>query len=109
MTIRRSIALLVSAAAVIAAAACSSPTAPKGCDVITIDVEGSELEVLRGAEQTLRALRPIVFVSVHPEFMRERWGQTPDDLLVQMEMWDYIPTYLGYDHEQHWIFKPRPR
>jgi hypothetical protein len=35
MTIRRSIALLVSAAAVIAAAACSSPTAPKGCDVVT--------------------------------------------------------------------------
>lgn len=35
MTIRRSIALLVSAAALIAAAACSSPTAPKGCDVVT--------------------------------------------------------------------------
>ena len=34
MTIRRSIALLVSAAALIAAA-CSSPTAPKGCDVVT--------------------------------------------------------------------------
>jgi hypothetical protein len=35
MTIRRSIALLVSAAALIAVAACSSPTAPKGCDVVT--------------------------------------------------------------------------
>jgi len=35
MTIRRSIALLISAAAVVAAAACSSPTAPKGCDVVT--------------------------------------------------------------------------
>jgi hypothetical protein len=35
MTIRRSVALLVSAAALIAAAACSSPTAPKGCDVVT--------------------------------------------------------------------------
>jgi hypothetical protein len=35
MTIRRSIALLVSAAAVLAAAACSSPTAPKGCDIVT--------------------------------------------------------------------------
>jgi hypothetical protein len=36
MTIRRSIALLVSAAALVAAAACSSPTAPsKGCDVVT--------------------------------------------------------------------------
>jgi hypothetical protein len=35
MTIRRSIALLVSAAALVAAAACSSPTAPKGCDIVT--------------------------------------------------------------------------
>ncbi len=34
MTIRRSVALLISAAALIAAA-CSSPTAPKGCDVVT--------------------------------------------------------------------------
>jgi hypothetical protein len=35
MTIRRSIALLVSAA-VLVAAACSSPTAPtKACDVVT--------------------------------------------------------------------------
>jgi hypothetical protein len=35
MTIRRSIALLVSVAAVLAAAACSSPTAPHGCDIVT--------------------------------------------------------------------------
>jgi hypothetical protein len=35
MTIRRSIALIVSAAALVAAAACSSPTAPKGCDIVT--------------------------------------------------------------------------
>jgi hypothetical protein len=35
MTIRRSIALVLSAAAVLAAAACSSPTAPKGCDIVT--------------------------------------------------------------------------
>jgi hypothetical protein len=35
MTIRRSIALLISAAALLAAAACSSPTAPHGCDVVT--------------------------------------------------------------------------
>jgi hypothetical protein len=35
MTIRRSIALVVAAAAMIAVAACSSPTAPKGCDVVS--------------------------------------------------------------------------
>lgn len=37
MTIRRSVALLISAAALLAAA-CSTPTAPapKGCDVVTV-------------------------------------------------------------------------
>lgn len=35
MTIRRSIALVVAAAALLATAACSSPMAPKGCDVVT--------------------------------------------------------------------------
>ena len=36
MTIRRTITLLVSAAALIAVAACSSsPTGPKGCDIVT--------------------------------------------------------------------------
>jgi len=35
MTLRRSITLLVSAAALIAAAACASPTAPHGCDIVT--------------------------------------------------------------------------
>lgn len=37
MTIRRSITLLVTTAAVIFAAACAnSPTSPKGCDVVTM-------------------------------------------------------------------------
>jgi len=36
MTLRRSITLLVAAAALVAAACSSSPTAPKGCgDIIT--------------------------------------------------------------------------
>lgn len=76
-------------------------------NVITMDVEGSELLALQGARQTLLAFRPTVFVSVHPEFMRDRYGHTSDDLLVLMtHLHGYEAHYLGFDHEQHWMFRP---
>ena len=38
-------------------------------EVIKIDVEGSELSVLRGAHQTLEACGPTIFLSVHPRHL----------------------------------------
>jgi FkbM family methyltransferase len=35
-------------------------------EVIKIDVEGYEIHVLRGMEQLLRTVKPVVFLSVHP-------------------------------------------
>lgn len=76
--------------------------------VITIDVEGAELEVLQGAAGTLWALRPLVFVSVHPQFMWDRYGQTSDDLMVLMtKLLNYEAKHLHTDHEEHWCFRPR--
>jgi hypothetical protein len=42
-------------------------TAP---DVMKIDVEGAELDVLRGAEAALRSKHPRVFLSVHSDELR---------------------------------------
>ena len=42
-------------------------------DAITVDVEGFEMAVMRGAEKTLRKHRPLVWISVHPDLM-ERAG-----------------------------------
>lgn len=41
--------------------------------VITMDVEGAEFEVIKGAEKTLKEKKPIIFMSLHPEFMFESY------------------------------------
>lgn len=74
--------------------------------VITIDTEGSELRVLRGAEETLTKHRPIVFVSVHGEFMFEQYEDQEEDLHKFMKDRGYHGTFLTKDHEEHWLFHP---
>ncbi|HEY3350319.1 MAG TPA: FkbM family methyltransferase [Thermoanaerobaculia bacterium] len=39
-------------------------------DVIKIDVEGAELDVLRGAEAVLKAKHPRIFLSIHSDELR---------------------------------------
>jgi FkbM family methyltransferase len=73
-------------------------------DVVTIDVEGAELEVLRGAERILATSRPLVYASVHPDFMRQMYGQAPADLDAFMEGFGYARTELAHDHEQHILY-----
>lgn len=79
--------------------------------VITMDVEGSELHVLRGATDTLVQHRPHVFVSIHPEFMAHHYGINNAVAEVRAHLY-----YAGYpedrhqflciDHEHHWWFRP---
>lgn len=73
-------------------------------DAITIDVEGSEAKVLAGAERILEKYRPLVWVSVHPDFMAQMYGQTPDDLFKLMESVGYERRHLATDHEEHYVF-----
>lgn len=75
-------------------------------DVITMDVEGAELEVLRGAYRVLRYVRPTVFVSIHPEFMHHNWGYEAEHLHKYMAKVGYTGTHLATDHEQHFVFEP---
>lgn len=73
--------------------------------VITMDVEGSELEVLRGASGLLRGPRPVVFVSVHPESMLAHYGQYQNELNFYMKQLGYCGDFLAHDHEAHWVFQ----
>lgn len=77
-------------------------------DLIVMDIEGAEYQALLGAERLLREVRPTLAISVHPEFMRDRFGDTPDDLLVLLEKADYEVRYLGFTHEYHHLAKARP-
>ncbi len=74
-------------------------------DAITIDVEGSELRVLRGAERLLLEHQPLVWVSTHPVEM-DRYDDDEADLLIFMSDCGYRFTHLATDHEEHWMFTP---
>jgi FkbM family methyltransferase len=73
---------------------------------ITLDIEGAELQALRGAEMTLRNHRPLVWVSVHDDFMRDLYNDRPRTLNKFMLECGYEPTYLCNDHEAHWFWSP---
>jgi FkbM family methyltransferase len=73
---------------------------------ITIDVEGAELAVLRGAFDTLREHAPHVWVSIHPDLMARDYGANDTDLHTHMADLGYASDHLGTDHEQHWHFVP---
>jgi FkbM family methyltransferase len=76
--------------------------------VLTMDVEGAEHLVLRGASKTLQEHRPIVFVSIHDLFMDHHYGVAhgTDVIRAFMEAERYEEHYLCTDHEAHWMFTP---
>lgn len=75
--------------------------------IITFDVEGSEWQVLRGAENVLRHYRPTLFASIHPEFMFHQWGEYSRDLRDWIIDIGYQETILDYQHELHTMYTPR--
>ena len=74
-------------------------------NLITIDVEGSELNVLKGAEEILKDKKPLVYVSIHVPALKDFFNLTPKDLHTYMESLGYQGQLLAIDHEEHWLFK----
>lgn len=73
-------------------------------DVITVDVEGGELAVLRGAARILTALRPLVYVSEHDDFLPQ-YGHTTDELVGFMAGCGYRRVVLDEPgHERHVVY-----
>lgn len=74
--------------------------------VITMDVEGSEFEVLKGAEQTIRKHKPVILLSLHPEFLFNYWGMYAAEVRRWIKDLGYNEELLDYQHEVHLIYTP---
>lgn len=73
-------------------------------DALNIDVEGAELEVLKGSFNTLNEIKPLVWLSVHPDLMERDYGHQPGEVKKFMRDLGYVGRLLGTDHEQHWFY-----
>lgn len=74
--------------------------------IITFDCEGSDWEVMKGAEQTLIKHKPVIFASIHPEFMFHQFGQYSSDFRNWIKGFGYKETLLDYKHEVHILYEP---
>lgn len=72
--------------------------------VITFDVEGSEWEVLKGAEETLKKYKPKIWASIHPEFMYGQYKQYSRDFRNWIIGLGYTEEILDYQHELHCLY-----
>lgn len=74
-------------------------------DVITMDCEGAEFEVIKGGIETLKTKKPVIFMSIHPEFMFETYKHTGEwkEKLGEEKQWtvQLLRTVdeCGYRHE----------
>lgn len=73
-------------------------------DALTLDVEGSEMEVIKGAQRTLEEHKPLVWISVHPEFMFDQYGAYEGELHTLLHQHGYVKHHLAFDHEHHWLY-----
>jgi len=70
--------------------------------IIKIDVEGWELEVLKGAENILARYRPLLFLSLHPEALA-RLHTSSDVVQAWLEERGYCLQVIATDHEIHLV------
>lgn len=74
--------------------------------VITFDCEGSDWQLMKGAEQILRKYKPKIWASIHPEMMFHQWGQYSRNFRDWIIDFGYDEQYLAYDHELHMYYSP---
>ena len=71
---------------------------------LSMDVEGSEWEVLQGAEQVLRTYHPKIWLSLHPEFLFGQYNKYSYEVRRWLMDMGYTETLLDYQHEAHFFY-----
>ncbi len=74
--------------------------------VVKIDVEGAELDVLRGAERLLSEARPVLFLSLHAGPLAAL-GLTPADVMAWLDARRYGCEVIATDQEIHVVARPQ--
>jgi len=74
---------------------------------ITMDCEGSDWEVLKGAEETLKKYHPKLWVSWHPEFMFRMFNAYTGDARNWVKDLGYKEEFLDYQHEVHIYYESK--
>jgi FkbM family methyltransferase len=67
-------------------------------DFVKLDVEGSEMNVMRGGEKTILGSRPVMLAEVNPTSLRNISGVSPDELIDYVRGHGYRVVML--DHER---------
>ena len=79
-----------------------SPLQWKNVSLIKIDVEGSEIEVLRGGERLISQYRPVLVVEVNAATLKRR-GHYHQQIRAFMELHNYrvvfMPPESSWEHE----------
>ena len=72
---------------------------------VTMDVEGSEWEVLRGIGQVLRDYKPRLWLSLHPEFLFRKHNKYSYEVRRWLIDMGYTEELLDYQHEAHFFYQ----
>jgi hypothetical protein len=72
--------------------------------LVKVDVEGSELFVLRGMKRIMRELRPVIVVELHPHLL-EAVGTPLHEVQAFLKDLDYVLEALG--GHSNYVCRPR--
>lgn len=68
----------------------------KRVDWIKMDIEGGEIEALRGAQQTLELLSPVLFIEVHETMEPLKHFLTKSGYRIEQATFDQPPDRHGW-------------
>lgn len=71
---------------------------------LNIDVEGAEMLVFKGAEETLKNNSLKIFVSIHDDLGERDYNTKPEQTISYLNSLGYQGEFLAKNHEEHWYF-----